>query len=52
MIKFTAQTYTSKGDLIRCFHNGIKFWKVVKVVNGTAYAKPAGNGTDCRVACC
>ena len=52
MIKFTASPTTTKGTLIRCFHKGHKFWRVTKVVNGKAFAKPAGNGPDPRVACC
>lgn len=52
MIKFTATQTTKKGDVVRYCGKRAKFWTVVKVVNGVAYAKPAGFGADPRVACC
>lgn len=52
VIKFPAKAYTQIGELIRFPHPEAKFWKVYKIVDGKAYAKPAGFGTDPRVACC
>lgn len=52
VIKFTAKSYTQIGELIRLPRPEAKFWKVYKIVDGKAYAKPAGFGTDPRVACC
>lgn len=51
-IKFTAKSCTYVGELIRLPRPEAKFWKVYKIVDGKAYAKPAGFGTDPRVACC
>lgn len=51
-IKFTAKACTYIGELIRLPRPEAKFWKVYKIVDGKAYAKPAGMGTDPRVACC
>lgn len=52
VIKFPAKASTKIGDLIRFPHPEAKFWKVYKFEGGKACARPAGFGTDPRVACC
>lgn len=52
VLKVAAQPYTQIGDLIRYPHAIAKFWKVARIEGGKAICKPAGFGTDCRVACC
>ena len=52
VIKFAAKSHTYVGEMIRLPRPEAKFWKVYKIVDGKAYAKPAGFGTDPRVACC
>lgn len=51
MIKFTAEPHHKIGSMIRMPRPEAKFWKVCKIVDGKAYAKPAGFGSDPRVHC-
>ncbi|TXH46755.1 MAG: hypothetical protein E6Q97_28830 [Desulfurellales bacterium] len=41
-IAFPANGH-AKGDLVRYFHAGFRFWKIYKVKNGQAFAMPVAD---------